>query len=138
VNITSITVDGPEVVLMDNDGDGIVDIMAVDTNNDMLLSEDEMVDVSQDGFAIADADSVEQYLSSAGGEQESYAMHNDSQNDYTAELDTNSNEDYYQFEEDDLVASASDDDYYMSEGSYTIDNSLADYNNQANVNDFMS
>lgn len=73
-NIVGLMVDDQEVVLIDVDNDLVVDYMASDLNGDQQLSDNEILDVSQDQISIAQFDD-------AGMNDSMYAS-NDGMEDY--------------------------------------------------------
>lgn len=50
----NVTVAGEDVQLVDNDGDGVVDVMAYDENGDGVVEEAEMVTISEEGLMVED------------------------------------------------------------------------------------
>lgn len=55
-NIGGMMVDGQEVILIDVDGSGTFDYVATDLNNDGVITEDEIADISEDGISVDDMD----------------------------------------------------------------------------------
>lgn len=53
-NIGGMVIGDQEVVLVDIDGDGTFDLMAADINGDMELSDDEFIDISEQGLTVDD------------------------------------------------------------------------------------
>ena len=53
-NIGGLVVDGQEVVLIDVDGDTTFDVMGTDVNGDQQLSQNELVDISEQNITVND------------------------------------------------------------------------------------
>jgi hypothetical protein len=49
-----VAVDGEDVHLVDEDGDGVIDVMVYDENGDGVIDEAEMFDVSEEGLMVED------------------------------------------------------------------------------------
>lgn len=79
-NIGGMLVDGQEVVLVDVDGDEIIDVMGVDINGDDQITQDEFVDISGQHISVNDFGGV------SNPNNPLYAS-NDNEIDYTNETD---------------------------------------------------
>ena len=75
-NIRGMLVDGQEVVLVDVDGDEIIDVMGVDFNGDDQITQDEFVDISGQHISVNDFGGV------SNPNNPLYAS-NDNETDYT-------------------------------------------------------
>lgn len=75
-NIGGMLVDGQEVVLVDVDGDEIIDVMGVDYNGDHQITQDEFVDISGQHISVNDFGGV------SNPNNPLYAS-NDNETDYT-------------------------------------------------------
>jgi hypothetical protein len=75
-NIGGLVVDGQEVVLIDVDGDTTFDVMGTDVNGDQQLSQNELVDISEQNITVNDLGGI----SNPDGSM--YAS-NDNEIDYT-------------------------------------------------------
>lgn len=75
-NIGGLVVDGQEVVLIDVDGDSTFDVMGADVNGDQQLSQNELVDISDQNITVNDLGGI----SNPGGSM--YAS-NENDVDYT-------------------------------------------------------
>lgn len=53
-NIGGLVVDGQEVVLIDVDGDSTFDVMAADVNGDQEITQEELVDISDENLTVND------------------------------------------------------------------------------------
>lgn len=75
-----VSTDGAEMLLVDVDNDGTMDVLVADVNNDAYISENEMVDISSEGIEMND-------LYAMQGNDVYYAS-NDSMPDYMNSADT--------------------------------------------------
>lgn len=53
-SFVEVAVDGEDVHLVDEDGDGVIDVMVYDENGDGVIDEAEMFDVSEEGLMVED------------------------------------------------------------------------------------
>ena len=53
MEVAALSIDGHEAMIIDGDMDGMADVMAVDMNGNNIVDENEVLDVSEDGLAMA-------------------------------------------------------------------------------------
>ncbi len=111
VDIATVEVDGVEVYVVDNGGDRIADYIASDLNNNDILEEDEIIDISEEYIEMEPLEEI--------------AIEN-----YATDISYDADGDYVDEMYDD------DPDDYLSDG-FVDDASLDDYVNDANVDNYL-
>lgn len=79
--VGAVTVDGEEVLLIDVDTDGTFDAMVADANHDGEISDNEIVDITEENLSVADV------AAAAGVEDPTYASY-EGEPDYVNDADT--------------------------------------------------
>lgn len=79
--VGAVTVDGEEVLLIDVDTDGTFDALVADANHDGEISDNEIVDITEENLSVADV------AAAAGVEDPTYASY-EGEPDYVNDADT--------------------------------------------------
>lgn len=73
MNFATITIDNEEMLLVDIDNDEVYDVLAYDADADGIVTEDELIDVSEEGLSVSMLTELDEYES---------AMESDSLDDF--------------------------------------------------------
>lgn len=85
-NIGTMTVDGQDVYVIDVDGDMVFDGMAMDFNNDGVIDNDEIIDISDDGLTVADLGGLEGQTDTFNSTPDTDMLGSNSGPDYMSEM----------------------------------------------------